>query len=338
MLGIDVHPGRDPPILVGMERSVLVVGYEGAELLDIACVTTTLALANLVGRLEDPYRISVAAPGGRPILCQSGLVLQADASVETHTGPLDTLVVSGGITYNRAADDNSLVAHVRRLARDTRRVASVCTGASVLAATGLLDGRRATTHWFFAADIAKRFPKVTVDAAPIFIRDGSAWTAAGVTSALDLSLAFVEEDHGVELARRVSRQLVTYLQRPGNQSQMSIFTAAPAPQHGLVRRVTEHVQVDLAADLSLEALAGLAGVSPRHLTRLFLQEVGEAPGRYVRRARTSAAANLLETTTLPLPAIANRCGLGTAENLRKAFTEYYGVPPSAYRRTQKSPG
>jgi transcriptional regulator GlxA family with amidase domain len=319
-----------------MERSVVVVGYEGAELLDIACLTTTLTMANVVGRPADPYRLIVAAPGGRPIRCATGLMLQAGAALETYGGPLDTLIVSGGVTHERAAEDASLVSHINRLAQGTRRVASVCTGASVLAATGLLDGRRATTHWFFAPSIAQRYPKVTFDATPIVVRDGSTWTAAGHTSALDLSLAFIEEDHGADLARQVARQLVTYLQRPGNQAQMSIFTASPPPQHELVRRVTEYVRTDLAADLSLDRLAAVAGVSPRHLTRLFLQEIGEAPGRYVRRARTTAAAHLLETTALALPKVSTRCGLGTAENLRKAFTEYYGVPPSTYRRTQRS--
>jgi len=318
-----------------MERFVLVVGYEGAELLDIACVTTTLALANQIGRLAEPYRLGVAAPGGRPIRCSSGLVLRADAAVETVEATPDTLIVSGGVTHEQAAADAVLVGHLRRLSDGARRVASICTGAGILAATGLLDGRRATTHWAYAADLARQYPKVNVDSSPILIRDGHTWTAAGITSALDLALAFVETDHGTELARQVSRQLVTYLQRPGNQAQMSIFAAAPAPHHTLVRRVTEHVQNDLTADLSLPRLAGLAGVSARHLTRLFLQELGEAPGRYVRRNRTATAAHLLETTSDPLPRIARRCGLGTAENLRKAFTEYYGVPPSTYRRTQK---
>lgn len=335
MLGLPVQAGAIHPILAGMERFVLVVGYEGVELLDIACVTTTLTLANQIGRLPEPYRTAVAAPGGRPIRSSSGLILRADAAMETVEGPLDTLVVSGGVTHEQAAGDANLVGHVRRLADGSRRVASVCTGAGVLAATGMLDGRRVTTHWSFAGELARRHPKLTVDAAPILIRDGSTWTAAGITSALDLALAFVEADHGTVLARDISRELVTYLQRPGNQAQMSIFAASPAPHHILVRRVTEHVQKDLTADLSLPTLAALAGISPRHLTRLFLQELGEAPGRYVRRNRTATAAHLLETTSDPLPRIARRCGLGTAENLRKAFTEYYGVPPSTYRRTQK---
>ena len=315
----------------------MVVGYDGAELLDIACVTTTLAMANATGAAQ-PYETTVASPGGGAITCGTGLVLAAQAVLERTSGPIDTLVVSGGITHERAAEDPVLVAHVRRLARESRRVASVCTGASVLAAAGLLDGRRATTHWRFAAGLAERHPRVRVDPDPIFIRDGDVATAAGVTSALDLALAFVEEDHGVELARLVSRELVTYLQRPGNQAQMSVFTAAPPPEHDLVARVLAHVHTDLAVDLGASQLAAVAGVSTRHLTRLFLQHVGQAPGRYVRRARTAAAAHLLESTSLPLARIAARCGLGTAENLRQAFAGQYGVPPSAYRAASTRTG
>ncbi len=314
-----------------MQRSVLVVGYDGAELLDIACVTTTLAMANVSGGAAQPYETTVVCPGGHPIRCGTGLVLAAQGALQRARGPIDTLVVSGGLGHEQAAEDPVLVAHVRRLARESRRVASVCTGASVLAAAGLLDGRRATTHWRFAPGLADRYPRVSVDAAPIFIRDGRVSTAAGITSALDLALAFVEEDHGVELARSVSRELVTYLQRPGNQAQMSLFTTAPAPDHDVVSRVLSHVNANLADDLGTVRLAAIAGVSPRHLGRLFAEHVGLAPARYVRQKRTAAAARLLETTSLRLPQIAARCGLGSAENLRQAFVVQFGVSPSAYR-------
>ncbi|RSS79757.1 GlxA family transcriptional regulator [Streptomyces sp. WAC06614] len=316
------------------ERHVVVVGYASAELLDIACVTTGLAMANGLGRPSPPYRVSVAGPGGAPIVCGSGLVLQAQHSLERLVGPLDTLVVSGGLGFEEAAEDARLVGHVRRLARESRRVASVCTGAGILAAAGLLDGLRATTHWRYAAQLAARHPRITVDPAPIFIREGNVYTAAGVTSALDLTLAFIEEDHGAELARQVSRDLVTYLQRPGNQAQMSVFTAAPAPDNDLVRSITEHILAHPDHDLGTAALAARAGVTPRHLTRLFTEHTGQAPGRYVRQARTEAAAQLLTTTDLPVARIATRCGFGTTESLRLAFTSRYGISPSHYRATQ----
>ncbi|MFF5205923.1 GlxA family transcriptional regulator [Streptosporangium sp. NPDC000396] len=316
-------------------RRVVVVGYHAAELLDIACVTTPLVMANAWGA-RPPYQPCLATPGGRPVTCGSGLTVQAQETLERLTGPLDTLLVSGGIGHEEAAADPGLVAHVRRLARVSRRVASVCTGAGVLAAAGLLDGRQATTHWQWADAFAALHPEVSVDPKPIFVRDGQVATAVGVTSALDLTLAFIEEDNGPEVAREVARNLVTYLQRPGNQAQMSMFTAAPPPGDGLVRRVVDHITRDLADDLSAATLAGRAGVSERHLSRLFVRHLGMTPGRYVRRARTEAAAQLLVTTGLPTAAIAARCGFGNAETLRQAFTEIYGVSPSHYRATQSA--
>ena len=315
------------------ERRVVVVGYHAAELLDIACVTSSLIVANVHGA-TPLYDVRLATPSGLPITCANGLTLQGQEVLERLTGPLDTLVVSGGIGHEMAAANRVIIGHVRRLARESRRVASVCTGTAVLAACGLLDGRRATTHWQYSHELAARHPQITVDADPIFIRDGNVATAAGVTSALDLTLAFIEEDNGPALARQVARNLVTYLQRPGNQAQMSMFTEGPPPGNSVVERVVDHVTGHLAADLTTAALAAGAGVSERHLTRLFLKHLGQTPGRFVRRARTEAAAHLLASTSLPMAAIATRCGFGTAETLRQAFVDRYGIPPSRYRLTQ----
>ncbi|TQM32858.1 GlxA family transcriptional regulator [Nocardia bhagyanarayanae] len=313
-------------------RSVAVIGYDGAELLDIACVTSTLDGANRLG--ADPaYSVHLVTPGGRAITCDSGLRLAGERSLERSTGPLDTLVVSGGLGHRRAAANQRLVAHVRRLAAVSRRVSSVCTGASVLAAAGLLDGKRATTHWIAADQLAAAHPAVTVDPDPIYIRDGHIATAAGMTSALDLMLAFIEEDHDAELARHVARGLVTYLQRPGNQAQMSMFTAEPMAEHALVRRVATHIAANLSGDLSTAALAAREGTSARHLTRLFVEHAGVTPGRYVRRARVEAAAHLLASTDAPIAAVAARCGFGSAETLRQSFVRRYGVPPAHYRAT-----
>ncbi|GIF45559.1 transcriptional regulator GlxA family with amidase domain [Asanoa ferruginea] len=318
-------------------RQVVMVGYEGAELLDIACVTSTFGLANAIGQLSPGYRVALATPGGGPIRCDSGLVVHAEHALERLTGPLDTLIVSGGFGHEKAADNTVVVAHVRRLAKESRRVASVCTGASVLAATGLLDGRRATTHWRFAPRLARRYRDVCVDSEPIFIRDGRLATAAGVTSALDLTLAFVEEDHGPELARQVARDLVTYLQRPGNQAQMSVYVAPPAPDNDTVRRAVDHVLSHLADDLSTARLADAVGVSPRHLTRLFLRELGDPPARYVRCARVDAAARLLDSTDLPMPEVATRSGFGSAEALRQAFVARFRMPPAKFRAVSRRP-
>ncbi|MEV0389178.1 GlxA family transcriptional regulator [Nonomuraea sp. NPDC050643] len=314
------------------ERLTVVVGYPGSELLDISCATTPLYMANLLG--ADPrYRIVLASPGGADLTCDSGLTLRCQDSIERLTGPLDTLIVSGGYGHEEAAEDRRLVGHIRRLAEVSRRVASLCTGASVLAAAGLLKGRRATTHWNFAGVLAARHPDITVDPAPIFIREGKVSTAAGVTSALDLTLAFIEEDHGTALARKVARGLVTYLQRPGDQAQVSMFVDAPPPDHPLIRRVVDHVMLHLDGDLGAAALATRLNVSERHLTRLCLEHLGLTPGRYVRQTRVRAAAQLLTSSSLPTSEIAARCGFGSAESLRQAFVAHYGVSPTRYRRT-----
>ncbi|MFC6083255.1 GlxA family transcriptional regulator [Sphaerisporangium aureirubrum] len=315
------------------ERHFVIVGYDAAELLDIACVVASLECANWYGAAPY-YKVRLVTPGARPIDCGPTVTLHTSERLERVTGPVDTLLVSGGIGSEDAAANRLVLAHVRRLARESRRVASVCTGTWILAAAGLLDGRRATTHWRWADQLAARHPRVHVDPDPIFVRDGNVYTSAGVTSALDLTLALIEEDNGAELARTVARQLVTYLQRPGNQAQMSMFTAAPPPSNSLVKRVVDHIGGHLDADLGVAALATAAGVSERHLTRLFLQHLGQTPGRYVRQARTEAAAHLLASTSLPMPTVAARCGFGTAETLRQAFIDQYGVSPSHYRLTQ----
>lgn len=316
---------------------VVVVGYDDAELLDIACVTTTLDAVRHI----DPacrYDLVLATPGGAPVTCSSGLVLNAQAVLERVRGPIGTLVVSGGLGHGGAAADERLTGHVRRLARESERVASLCTGASVLAAAGLLDGRRATTHWRFADELAARYPQVEVDPRPIWVQDGNVYTAAGVTSALDLALSFIEADFGADMARWVSRAMVTYLHRPGNQAQMSVFTAAPPADHDVVRKVADHVAAALDGDLSTEALARLARVSPRHLTRLFRAHLRQTPGRYVRKARVTSAAQLLSTTDLPVARIAARCGFASAEALRQAFTKEYGIAPSQYRTVAANTG
>lgn len=314
-------------------RRVLVVAYPAAELLDIACVVSALQMANWL-RGEAVYETLLVSPGGAPVTTGTGLVLNAEARLERVRGPFDTLVVSGGIGYVDAMEDEHLVAHVRRLARESRRVASVCTGVGVLAAAGLLDGRRAATHWDHATFLQGRFPAVRFDSGPIFIAEDDVCTSAGVTAALDLVLSFIEADVGATLARDVSRQLVTYLQRPGNQAQMSMFNTPRTTEHSLVQDTIAHVSTHLSEDLSTPALASRAGVSERHLDRLFVQELGLSPGRLVRRIRTEAAANLLVGTDLPIGSVATRCGFRSAETLRLAFVAAYGVSPSQYRATQ----
>ncbi len=318
-------------------RRILIIGYDDAELLDIACPADVFDAATRWGA-DPPYAIELASLGGRPIRTAAGLTLTPHRPLEQVAGRHDTLVVAGGLGSSQAAENRPLLEQVRRVAAACRRTASVCTGAEVLAAAGLLDGRRATTHWMWAAGLAERHPKVRVDPAPLYVRDGDVYTSAGVTSALDLCLSLVADDHGPDLARQVARSLVTYLQRPGNQAQVSLFMAAPPPADDLVRTVCDHITAHLAEDLSSESLAARAGVSPRHLARLFDRHLHTTPARHVRAVRAEAAAHLLSSTRLPLSAIARRCGLRSTETLRQAFQDLYATTPSAYRNATTPPG
>ncbi|GLY25101.1 AraC family transcriptional regulator [Micromonospora sp. NBRC 101691] len=317
------------------ERVVLVVGYDGAELIDIACVSSSLDLANRIGA-NPPYRSVLVTPGGQGITCDSGLQLQGQDSLERWHDPIDTIIVSGGLGHERAAASQLLVGHVRRLAALARRVASVCTGATVLAEAGLLANRRATSHWMYAEQLARSYPDVLVDPEPIYIRDGKVATSGGVTSALDLTLSFIEEDHGMALARGVALGVVTYLQRPGTQAQMSMFLTRCSSDDLVVRRVSNHIAGHLADDLGAAALARLSGVSERHLSRLFLTYLDATPAQYVRQVRTEAAAHLLVSTTLPLLAVARRCGFGSTESLRQAFLARYAMPPARFRAERRT--
>jgi transcriptional regulator GlxA family with amidase domain len=236
-------------------HQVVIIGFDQVALLDIACVSDTLDVANQQGG-DLRYDIRLASLRGRPVRGTSGLSLPGGTPVERVRDPIGTLVVAGGTGHLDAAGDTELVRHVRRSARISGRVAPVCTGASVLAAAGLLGGRRATTHWATARDLADEYPAVTVDPSPLFIFDGPVCTSAGMTGALDLTLAFVEA--GPEPARSVARFLVTCLQRPGNQSQVSMYVKDPAADHRVLREVVRYVTAHPDGDLTTPALAARA--------------------------------------------------------------------------------
>ncbi|MDR2986019.1 MAG: GlxA family transcriptional regulator [Nocardiopsaceae bacterium] len=310
-------------------EDVVVVGYDGAELVDIACVTTAFRMANERGA-HPGYQIWLATADGQPITVDGGLTLGAQRALG-EIRRAGTLIVSGGNGHEHATRDLELVRQVQRLGSTARRVASVCTGATLLAHTGLLDGRRATTHWFYAATLATRYPAVAVDPDPIFVRDGRYATSGGVTASLDLTLAFIEEDHGPELARWVSMGMVTYLQRPGNQAQMSVFIGSQHADNATVREAINQVIAHPGADQRTEALAARVGVSPRQLSRLFREHLGETPGNVVRRIRLEVAARLSCDTDLPMSGVARRTGFGSAETLRQAFVARYGVSPRDFR-------
>ena len=240
-------------------------------------------------------------------------------------------MIVGGEGARHASCDRELVGWVERAARRSRRVASVCTGAFVLAAAGVLDGRRATTHWRSCDELASEYPGVTVDPDPIFVRDGNVWTSAGVTAGMDLALALVDDDLGRDVALMTARQLVLFVQRPGGQSQFDAQLgnqlAARDPLRDLQQWISEHPE----ADHTVERLAARVAMSPRHFARVFRDEIGSTPAAYVERVRVETARRLLETTALAAPDVARAAGFGTTETLRHAFARRVGVSPLEYR-------
>lgn len=318
-----------------MTRSVLIVGFPGIQALDLVgpFEVFTGASRYLATDGKHGYHVTVGSLGGRSVTTGTGLTLAAEPLPEPDT-PLDTIVLPGGYGTQTAVADAELIAWVRAAAPHARRVVTVCTGAFLAAEAGLLDGCSATTHWAYADALAKRYPAVAVDPDPIFIRSSPrVWTAAGVTAGIDLALALVEDDHGTEAAQTVARWLVMYLRRPGGQTQFAAPVWMPRAKRAPIRDVQEAIEAEPGGAHSITDLAQRAAMSPRHFTRVFTTEVGEAPGAYVERVRTESARRQLEETDDTVTAIAARCGFGTAETMRRRFIRRLGVSPDHYRKT-----
>ncbi|MEO3925292.1 DJ-1/PfpI family protein [Micromonosporaceae bacterium B7E4] len=315
-----------------MQRRVVAVIFEGFQGLDLTGPADVFALASLILGGSRGYRLEVAAVHPGPVTAGNGVATLAPLALDQVTGPIDTLLVVGGLAAPAHVADRQLVAGISRLAGIADRVASVCNGALLLGEAGLLDGRRATTHWLTAQDLGDRYPAVEVDADRIYIRDGHVWTSAGVTAGIDLALALVATDHGHELARYVARGLVVYLHRPGGQSQFSTAMRTPVPRSEPLRELQAFIDANPTEDLSVPALARRAGMSERHFSRLFTEQTGVSPGRYVERSRADAARRLLEHTGHPLDRVARESGLGAAETLYRVFRRHWRVAPGDYRR------
>jgi transcriptional regulator GlxA family with amidase domain len=316
-------------------RHVVLLAYEGVQLLDLAGPADVFDIASRVVAANDGasgYRVTVATPDGAAVRASSGVGVAADAALAELEGDrLDTLLVLGGEGRREFVGDAGLLADLGRIAPRARRFGSVCGGAHLLAATGLLEGRRVTTHWASCAGLARRHPELTVEPDRIFVRDGELITSAGVTAGIDLALALVEEDHGTEAARTVARWLVVFLQRPGGQSQFSERLRAPLPPESPIRALVDEIVADPGGDHRVSALAERAALSERQLSRLFLRQAGTSPARFVERVRVEAARDLLEAGTLPVEAVAASCGFGSAETMRRAFLRVLGVGPAEYR-------
>ena len=278
-----------------------------------------------------PYVVEVVAAKPGPVRMSSGLEITAARGFAAVKRGVDTLFVGGGYGIGPALADGQIAAFLRRMAPNVRRVASVCTGAFLLAETGLLDGKRAATHWGYTEELAAKHPEIEVDGDPIFVREGRIYTSAGVTAGMDLALAMVEDDHGADVAREVARQLVMFVHRPGGQSQFSVQLehqlASREPLAELQAWIVDH----LDEDLSVATLARRAGMSPRNFARVFVREIGTTPGDYVERLRVEAARRTLEQSNDGVLSVADRHGFGTAETMRRAFARQLRVAPSAYR-------
>lgn len=319
-----------------LPRRVAVLVVPGLQPLDAVGPLEVFAGANAAWAgahpgAPAPYAAELVAPHVGPVPAPSGYALLAARAIAEVRGPLDTLLVAGGMGVREAVNDRALIAWIRRQARRTRRVASVCTGAFLLAEAGLLDGLRVTTHWAFCEELARRYPALHVDADPIFVRQGRVWTSAGVTSGMDLALALVEEDLGREVALAVARRLVVFLKRPGGQSQFSAQLAGQIAGREPLRELQAWIAEHPEADLSVAALAARVGMSPRNFARVFAREVGATPARFVEEVRVEAARRLLEESDDGVDAVAAATGFGTAETLRRAFLRVVGVGPAAYR-------
>ena len=316
-------------------KQILIVAYDQCQALDVAGPAEVFAKANSCAG-DAHYEISVAAARSGRISSNGALSIHADRDffsyAESELAHLDTLIVVGGYDVNDAIRDATLLSFVRRAALHSRRVVSICTGAFVLAELGLLDGKRATTHWQSAEQLAEHYPRVSVEADAIYLHDDTVWTSAGITAGIDLALALVEEDSGRELALAVARELVVYMMRPGGQSQYSAQLRFQQPRDGRFAQVLEFVRDNPAVDHSVSSLAERSHMSDRNFARRFTREVGMTPARYVETVRLECARRALESTDSGCERIANECGLHSAEMMRRLFKRKLGISPLHYRQ------
>jgi len=307
----------------------VIVAFKGVQALD---VTGPWEVLHTAGRIAHASAdLLLVSPDGNAVRSESGLRLGVDGAIG-EIEQLDTLIVAGGNGAQEALRDASLVASIRRLSGRARRTAGVCTGAFLLAEAGLLDGRRATTHWWRCEQLARRYPAVTVEPDPIFVRDGNILTSAGVTAGMDLALALAEQDHGREVALQTARMLVVYARRAGGQSQFSVQLAHQSAERQPLRELQAWIAEHPDSDLSVGALAGRLHLSERQLSRVFRSELGATPAAYVEQTRVERARSMLETNGDSLELVARRCGFAGAEVMRRAFQRRVSTSPSEYRR------
>jgi transcriptional regulator GlxA family with amidase domain len=336
-------PGRRRGADGSRPRRIVVLACAGAEMLDVVGPFQVFASAAQLHRLNDPraaaiYRVEMVVCSRRSgFTTNCGVRIQAHKSLRELRGPVDTLLIAGGSAVEAGRTAPAALLRIRELAARSRRVGSVCTGALLLARAGLLDGRRATTHWAWCERLARDYPQVRVQSDPIFVKDGNIYSSAGVTAGMDLALALVEEDHGARLALQVARQLVLYLRRPGGQAQFSAVLATQLSDREPLRELQSWVLENLSRPLSVSTLAERVSMSPRNFARVFGREMHVTPGKFIERLRLEAARRRLEETRHGLKRIAADCGLGSVGTLRTVFRRALGVAPGQYRRHFRGP-
>ncbi|WP_199812446.1 GlxA family transcriptional regulator [Streptomyces sp. NRRL S-337] len=315
-----------------MQRRVVVVVYSDVQALDVSGPIEVFDTANrLLSERDGGYRIECVSAEAPWVRTTAGMMIQA-APMATGEGPIDTLLVPGGWGLKKALADRALVSWIGQAAGRSLRVASVCGGAFLLAEAGLLGGRRATTHWAYCEEMARRYPDVRVDPGPIFVWDGPYVTSAGVSTGIDMTLALVEADHGAAFALEVARYLVLFFKRHGGQAQFSAILDAQLADHLPIRTAQEWILDNLERPLCVTELAQRANMSPRNFARVFRAEVGTTPGQYVVQLRIARARKLLETTDLPISQVARRCGFPAVETFLRAFGRAVGLTPGEYRQ------
>lgn len=312
-----------------MTRRIALLIFPDFQLLDAAGPISAFEIA---GRyVPGTYELSLVALEPGPVRSSSGVALVAGP---LPIGAFDTVMVAGGEGTRPAALDPVLIAWVRQAAANARRTASVCSGAYVLAEAGLLNGRRATTHWERTADFTRRYPTVRLEPDRIYVRDGAIWSSAGITAGIDLALALIAEDLGEAVARRTAQQLVVHHRRPGGQSQFSALSALGGG--GRFDELLTWMEDHLAEPLTVERLADKAAMSPRHFARAFTAETGVTPAKAVERLRLEAARDRVEASAEPVDRVAEHTGFGDAERMRRAFLRSFGQPPQALRRAART--
>ncbi|MGN2640879.1 GlxA family transcriptional regulator [Nocardia takedensis] len=314
-------------------RRIGILVFDGVKMLDFVGPAEVFVEAN---QAVDDYEVVLISPDGRPVQTSIGVRMEVTVSA-AEAGRFDTVLVPGSELPPSRFVTPEVVAATRQLSWSTRRLASVCSGAFVLAETGAFDGRRATTHWKFAEDLARRYPSIAVQPDALFTRDGNLYSSAGVAAGIDLALALVEEDHGADVARRVAQLLVVYMQRAGGQSQFSASLTGPAPRSPLVRKVVDLICADPAFPHTVQTLADHARVSVRHLTRLFRAELEHSPAEYVAFIRFGVARDMLHAGHNVTEA-AMAAGYGSSEALRRAFVARLGISPRKYQQRFRTTG